>query len=201
MADLTRENRQPEQEEHEFKLLMLRVKQGSQEAARELFERYGPHIRRVVRRKLHQKLRSQFDSQDFVQDVWASFFGDQKQLADFERPEALIGFLANMAYNKVVDAFRHNIATQKRDVYRDRPLEKMIDMEGVRLAADDPTPSQVVAGNEEWDQLLKRLPARYRAILTLLRQGDTHEQIALKLGLNVKTVQRLLRKIVPESGQ
>ena len=53
--------------------LMRSVREGSEDAARMLFDRYAPHIRRVVRRKLHQKLRPQFDSVDFVQDVWASF--------------------------------------------------------------------------------------------------------------------------------
>ena len=75
----------PSEKDHgEFALLMQSVREGSQEAARTLFERYGPHIRRVVRRKLHQKLRPQFDSVDFVQDVWASFFAQQGRQASFE---------------------------------------------------------------------------------------------------------------------
>jgi RNA polymerase sigma factor (sigma-70 family) len=184
----------------EFALLMQSVREGSQDAARTLFERYGPHIRRVVRRKLHQKLRAQFDSVDFVQDVWASFFAQQGRQASFESPEALIGFLSNMAYHKVIDAFRHNVQTKKRDVDRDTPLDKVVNTQDGRLAGRQPTPSQVAVAKEQWDQLLDRVPEHYRPILTLLREGNTREEIARKLGINEKTVHRVLRRIAPESG-
>jgi RNA polymerase sigma-70 factor (ECF subfamily) len=149
---------------------------------------------------LHQKLRPQFDSVDFVQDVWASFFAQQGPQTSFESPEALIGFLSNMAYHKVIDAFRHNVQTKKRDVDRDRPLDKVVNTKDARLAARQPTPSQVAVAKEQWDQLLDQVPEHYRPILTLLREGDTREEIARKLGLNEKTVQRVLRRIAPESG-
>src|SRR5437870_4945509 len=42
----------------EFKNLMQRVRDGSEDAARELLDRYGEHILRVVRRKLSRELRS-----------------------------------------------------------------------------------------------------------------------------------------------
>src|SRR5947209_4816813 len=48
----------------EFKNLMRRVQEGSEDAARELLDRYGEHILRVVRRKLSRQLRSKFDSVD-----------------------------------------------------------------------------------------------------------------------------------------
>jgi RNA polymerase sigma-70 factor (ECF subfamily) len=187
-----------DQDRSEFASLMESVRQGSEDAARTLFDRYGPHIRRVVRRKLHQKLRPQFDSLDFVQDVWASFFTRQGRQATFDSPEALIGFLSNMAYHKVIDAFRHNVQTKKRDVDRDRPLDQVVNTKDPRLAARLPTPSQVAVAKEQWDQLLDRVPEHYRPILTLLREGDTREEIARKLGLNEKTVQRVLRRIAPE---
>jgi RNA polymerase sigma-70 factor (ECF subfamily) len=197
MADPRNEDGQLEQE---FAQLMQRLREGSEEAAQVLFERYGPHILRVVRRKLHHKLRPQFDSIDFVQDVWASFFADRSRQATFDRPEALVRFLANMACHKVIDAFRHNVRAQKRDATRERPLEQIVDTHKARLVAQDPTPSHVAGVNEEWEQLAKRLPARYQPMLALLRQGDTHEEIARKLGLHEKTVQRMLRRIIPEPG-
>src|SRR5262249_44175004 len=62
-----------DEEVQEFAALMQRLAGGSQEAARELYDRYGPHIRRVVRRRLIPALRPKFDSIDFEQDVWKSF--------------------------------------------------------------------------------------------------------------------------------
>ena len=58
----------------EFRALMQRLREGSDEAAWQLVEQYGEPIRRAVRRALSARLRPQFDSLDFVQLVWSSFF-------------------------------------------------------------------------------------------------------------------------------
>ena len=57
-----------------FVALMRRVREGSEAAAWELVDKYGGHLRRAVRRVLNPMLRSKFDSLDFVQLVWDSFF-------------------------------------------------------------------------------------------------------------------------------
>ena len=182
----------------EFRELMERLQGGSEEAARELFERYGPHIIRVVRRRLDKKLRPKFDSADFLQSVWASFFAGRGKKPTFDRPEALVAFLVSLARNKVVDKFRQRVHTQKYNVARERSLESSTAGQARALAGRQPTPSQVAMANERWEQLLEGQPAHYRQILVLLRQGHTHQQIAAALGLNEKTVRRLLLKLAPE---
>src|SRR5262245_50351321 len=107
----------------ELRDLMERLRQGSSEAAQELFETYGPHVLRVVRRKLDKKLRAKFDSTDFEQAVWASFFIYPTHGYHFEQPEELIAFLANLAHNKLVDALRQRYRTEKYNVNRERSLE------------------------------------------------------------------------------
>jgi RNA polymerase sigma-70 factor (ECF subfamily) len=180
----------------EFATLMRRLEEGSADAARELFERYGPHIRRVVRRKLHQKLRSKFDSLDFVQDVWASFFAATDRPRRFEQPEALIAFLARVAHNKVVATFRQRFQTDKYNVNRERSLDSAV-VGPTDLAAREPSPSQLAVAHEQWDRLLKGQPLHYQRILILLRQGKTHQEIARELDLNEKTVRRVIQKLNP----
>lgn len=75
-----------EQGQQVFASLMQRVREGSQDAAHELFQQYGPHILRIVRRKLHKTMRSKYDSSDFVQAVWASFFAIEPAQYHFEAP-------------------------------------------------------------------------------------------------------------------
>jgi RNA polymerase sigma-70 factor (ECF subfamily) len=186
-------------ESDDFTALMQRLNEGSQDAARELFERYGPHIQRVVRRKLDRKLRSKFDSLDFVQDVWTSFFAARQGRREFDRPEALVAFLANMAYHKVIDAFRQRVQTRKHNVRREHSLESSRTGLGGNLVAQQPTPSQVVVAKERWEMMLQGQPAHYQDILRLLRQGNTHQEVADRLGLNEKTVRRVVQKILPES--
>src|SRR5262245_43381196 len=107
---------------NEFQELMQRLREGSDGAARELINKYGPHIKKVIRQRLHRKLRPKFDSVDFSQAVWASFFADQARLRSFDSPETLTKYLGAMARNKVVAAFRQRVQTEKYDVDRERPL-------------------------------------------------------------------------------
>ena len=76
--------------ENDFKALMKGVRSGSQEAAWRLIDLYAGHIRRVVRRTIDRRLRSQFDSVDFVQLVWASFFRQPAQTLSFETSNDLL---------------------------------------------------------------------------------------------------------------
>ena len=56
----------------EFASLMRRLRDGSEEAAWELVERFSSSVQRVIRRSLNEQMRSKFDSIDFVQAVWFS---------------------------------------------------------------------------------------------------------------------------------
>src|SRR5208337_4800735 len=86
---------------------IARIRDGDEDAARELLRRYEAKVRLVVRRQLPRLLRSRFDSQDFVQSIWGSFFRRIKASpTELEGTENLIGFLARAARNKVIDEYR-----------------------------------------------------------------------------------------------
>jgi len=179
----------------EFLDLMQRLRDGSEEAARELLDRYGEHILRVVRRRLSRQMRSKFDSIDFVQAVWASFFAEVPHQREFDRPDALIAFLVTLAQNKVVEAVRQRLQSQKYDVKRERALEDVEADKEAGLRAREPSPSQAAVANEEWHRLLADLPERYQRMLVLLREGHTQKDIAQELGVNEKTVRRVLDRL------
>jgi RNA polymerase sigma factor (sigma-70 family) len=181
-------------EQDRFRQVMRRVREGSQEAAQELFDVYGPHIRRIVRRNLHKRLRPKFDSCDFVQAVWATFFAD-KRLGNFESPQALVAFLATVARNKVVEVTRQRLQTQKYDLDRERSLDGSAAWCMNAVPARQPTPSQVAVAKEQWELLLDKLPAHQRDILVMVRQGSTNQEIADLLGINEKTVRRVLTRL------
>jgi RNA polymerase sigma-70 factor (ECF subfamily) len=178
---------------NEFAELMHRLRGGSEEAARELLDRYGQHILRVVRRKLSRELRSKFDSVDFVQAVWASFFADVPRRQGIDHPKALLAFLVTLAQNKVVDAVRQRMQTNRYSVNRERALDPT-------LAAREPSPSQVAIANDEWRHLLADLPDHYQRMLVLLREGHSQKDIAREIGVNEKTVRRVLEKLNEEPG-
>lgn len=182
----------------DFADLMQRVCTGSQDASRELVERYGAHIIRIIRRKLHRSLRPKFDSVDFVQAVWASFFALPLDNYNFDRSEALVAFLMGLARNKVVEAVRQRLQSQKYNVNRERSMAGGLGAEA-EVAARGPTPEEVAIARDEWDHLLHGQPAHYQQILVALRDGDTQQEVAQRLAVNERTVRRVLRKLAPGS--
>ena len=59
----------------------------------------------------------------------------------------------------------------------------------------DPTPSEVAVAREKWMDIVGGTRPKHEKILLLLHEGYTHEEIAGLLGLNTKTVQRLVGKL------
>jgi RNA polymerase sigma factor (sigma-70 family) len=178
----------------DFADLMKRVQDRSDGAARLLLESYGEHILRVVRCRLNRKLRPKFDSHDFVQAVWASFFGMAPERIAFDRPEALGAFLAQLANNKVVDVVRQRLQTLKHNAHRECSLEGPEAL-GATIAARAASPEVIAIAREEWQRLVNRQPGRHREIAQCVGGGMAPRQAAEFLGLSEKTILRVIRKI------
>jgi RNA polymerase sigma factor (sigma-70 family) len=186
------------EERASFRVLLDRVFEGCPGAAEKLQLEYGEHIIRAVRRRLPRQLRPKFDSADFVQDVWASFYRGPAR--NFQSPEHLIAFLSRMAQNKVSDA-TEELHAVKRDARREEPLAPEIDGQNdQRIFAREATPSQSAIGHELWDQMLEGQPPAYRQVLVMLRDGQTQMEIAAALNLHRKTVQRILSRALERTG-
>jgi RNA polymerase sigma-70 factor (ECF subfamily) len=185
----------------DFEFLMQQLRQGTPEATRRLVEDYGKHVRRVVRRRLSQELRTQFDSMDFVQDVWASFCTIPPECYTFRQPEELIRFLADLAANKVTDAYRQRFQTQKNNQNLTRSLDGSAALEALNLAGEEPTPSQTVMNREQVDRLFENQPDHAQRLLLMLNSGYTQQEIARELGVNIRTVRHLLRNIRSRSSR
>jgi RNA polymerase sigma factor (sigma-70 family) len=173
----------------EFDELMREVLAGSEDAAEVLFRDYGPYLIQAIRRKLSKRIRSKFDSLDFAQDVWASFFTGEPKT--FSTRAELVAFLTRVAENKVIDTTRRQLNTHKHDVRRERSLDDSTRFDKEDLHAEGPTPSQIMMSKEEWRIFLNKQPLIYRRVFVLLRDGVTQEQIAAKLGISKRTVQRV----------
>jgi RNA polymerase sigma-70 factor (ECF subfamily) len=181
-------------EQQEFERLLADIREGSEDAVRRLLDRYGRHILTVIRQKLDVSMRSVFDSLDFFQDVWASFFAGDRERA-FRDPNALIKFLVSVARNKVTDEMRRRLQGGKYNVSREHSLDGSARVEAAALADELPAPGEQAMAREEWERLLEGRPLYQRQILELLRQGYTHEEIAAELKVNERTVRRLIQRI------
>ena len=177
----------------DFRRLMERARAGCPDAARELYDRYSDAIRRVVRSRLHRRLRPQYDSIDFLQDVWASVLIEPEEVLTFDDPESLVRCLSKIAYRKVGMALRKRFGTDKRDGYREAPLP--LGEKAQEPPTRGPTPSQVAMANERWEHLLAGKSETCRVMLEMLRQGYNYTEIAEQTGLNAKMIQRLLQRM------
>jgi RNA polymerase sigma factor (sigma-70 family) len=185
--------------DEKFRDLMDRVLTGSDEAAHELFERYGPLLLYVVRRKLNKQLRSKFDSLDFTQDVWASFFAEPADKRSFANPQELIAFLTALAHNKLTEATRQRMVYQKFNLNREQSLDDPEVIEKENLIGTDATPSQIVSSEEEWQEFVRRQPPVHQRVYILLREGKTTLEIAAEVGLTERTIRRIANRLDPGS--
>jgi RNA polymerase sigma-70 factor (ECF subfamily) len=181
-------------ESGDVRALLARIQEGDEEAARELLGRYESKVRMVVRRQLPRLLRSRFDSLDFLQSVWGSFFHRIRTGSnDLAEERNLIAFLAWAARNKVIDQYRR-AASQRQDIHRESPLG-LAHEDGSALVAPEETPSQVAEARETLGRLRELLPDDRRVILELKAEGFSCREIGERLGVSERTVQRVLEDL------
>jgi RNA polymerase sigma-70 factor (ECF subfamily) len=173
---------------------LRRIQAGDEGAARELLQRFEAEVRLVVRRQLPRLLRSRFDSLDFLQSVWGSFFRRMRTSpTDFEDSRHLVAFLARAAKNKVIDEYRR-AASRKHDMHREESLWGS----GPRArelpdAAD--SPSEVAQAHEALGRMRDLVPEEKRSIVELKAEGLSSKDIGQRLGISERTVQRVLEDL------
>jgi RNA polymerase sigma-70 factor (ECF subfamily) len=171
--------------------LLARIREGDDDAAHELLRRYEPRVRLVVRRQLPRLLRSRFDSIDFLQSVWGSFFQKIRSGPnDLHEEKNLVAFLAWAARNKVIDQYRR-AATQRHNIHREAAL-RVDGGPGGEIAGRDETPSQVAQARETFGRLRELLPENRRVILELKAAGFSSREIGERIGVSERTIQRVL---------
>jgi RNA polymerase sigma-70 factor (ECF subfamily) len=182
-------------DDDEFMDLLKRAKRGDELAVREFLQRFEREVRTMVRCRLPKKLRNQFDSADFVQLVWASFFVDQdRESLEFDTVDHIRGFLSGMVRNKVLEQHRRLTKTSKYDLGREEPLYvRRGEREVVReVVSREPSPSQEFQADDRLAQLTAGRDPRDVEVLMLRRQGLTFTEIAERTGLHERKVRRVI---------
>lgn len=176
-----------------FAQLMDEARRGSQEAAEQVWREYGPYVVYVVRRWLRPQMRSRLDSQDFSQDVWASFFRELPPSETVTSPDDLIRWLAKMAKNKVLHEQRRQF-NRRRNAERDESYGVFVDRDEV-IDQREPTPSQVFAADVLVGELTSEEPERSSRIVQMRREGMTDAEIAEIEQINTRSVRRIFERL------
>lgn len=144
-----------------------------------------------LRRFVFRRTGSASLADDVVQETWIRASTTGAALPDNPR-----GYLFRMASNLVVDHIRR---TQARgETLGEGPLDD-------RLPSREPGPDAILAGREEMailKQAVVELPERCRAVFLLYRgEGLTMRQVALRLGISDKTVEKHIARAMVHCRQ
>jgi RNA polymerase sigma-70 factor (ECF subfamily) len=185
-----------------FADFLNRVRCGDGQAAEELVRQYESAVRVVIRARLTDPaLKRVFDSTDFCQSVFLSFFVRAAAGEfDLHDPAQLVALLSRMARNKLASQvrFQHR---QRRDARQvaDGGAELLHQMEG-----SERTPVSYVAAREQLQALYSRLSAEERLLAEKRGEGHTWAEIAAELGGTAqarrKQLTRAIHRVAPAVG-
>ena len=182
----------------DFAVLMKLARSGDEIAIRQVVREFEDDVRKVVRARLPRALRSQFDSMDFVQKVWGSFWaGDSDPTQVFDNRRHLRGYLAGMVGNKVLAEYHRQTRTEKYDLTREEPLylRKGDRTTPREIPSKDPSPSQAALVEDRIDELTAGRDGVDRDIVRLRSEGLTHREIASQVKRDERTVRRVLEAV------
>ena len=189
--------------------LIDRVEKGDDAARHELLERYRDYLRRMVAARLDRRLGPRIDPSDVVQEALTDA---SRRMDEYlrDRPIPFVAWLRQLAGDRVVDAHRRHVQSQKRSVTRESRPSDLPDESSLalarRLVANDTSPSNRLMREERREQMMESmaaLPPRDREVLAMrhLEQLGAGE-IAEALGISVGAVEaRLLRALIRLRGR
>jgi DNA-directed RNA polymerase specialized sigma24 family protein len=180
------------------------LKEGNEEAARELWQRYFDKLVRLARIRLGTAPRRVADEEDVVLSVFRCLCdgASRGQFSQLTDRDDLWRLLATMTARKAVDQQRR-ARPQKRgggQVRGESVFAKAGSETGQfgldQFVEDEPTPEFLALLAEEHQRLLERLPDETLRRTALWRmEGFTNEEVAEKLGVTARSVERKLQRI------
>jgi RNA polymerase sigma-70 factor (ECF subfamily) len=177
-----------------FQVLLARVRAGDAEAVALLVRTYEPALRRQVRMQLTDpRLRRLVDTIDVCQSVLGNFF--IRMLAgefDLDSPKQLVGLLATMARNRILNHAREQQAA-RRDVRR---LQANGSRELLEVVDPAASPSKAVSDAELLQQALEGLSPNERALIEQRANGRSWIEISQHEGEAPETLRKRLARAI-----
>lgn len=177
--------------------LLDRWRNGDQQAATQLYQRYAGRLVALARNHMSAKVAARFDAEDVVQSAVRSFFlraRDGQFLV--HESDALWRLLVAITLHKLRRAVKHH-QRGKRAVDQEATGQEIFGVPAEALARD-PAPEEAVALADLVETVMRTYRPLERQIIELRLQGFTVEEIAGQVERTERTVWRLLDKIKQE---
>ena len=152
----------------------------------EIYLRYQSKLLRLVTSKINQRFQSKLDPDAVVQSVFGSVIRmAAKKPLEFQDDTGLWKWLCTVGLNKTYKKI-DELKTTKRDVIREQSGDDVLDVGNL----GEPGPDEVVEMSDLLAKIMAPLTEMQRAILSGKLEGHNQEEIAARLGVSSKTVQR-----------
>jgi RNA polymerase sigma-70 factor (ECF subfamily) len=167
------------------------LRQGSQDAATQLYLRYVHRLRALTQAQCSPQLAREVDAEDIVQSIFGSFFrGASQGYYDVPAGEELWRLFLVIALNKIRAKGKYHRAA-KRDARLTVHGEGVEDLAAGRgKKGEDDLAFLQLSVNEALDML----PPQHKEMVTLRIEGYEVAEIAQQTGRSHRTVERMLQQ-------
>ncbi len=170
-------------------------RQGDQNAARAIVDRYVDRLVTLARRRLSQRLASRVDPEDIVQSAFRSFFARAKEgRFVFAEQDDLCKLLVRITLHKTLRQVAFHKAA-KRDPSAETEQGEHHQESLLALLDGEPTPEAEVAFLDQLEHFFSQLRPQERQILELRVQGHSNDEIAQKLGIYDRKIRRVIEHV------
>ncbi len=180
-----------------IQVLVSRVRQGDEEAARILVQTYETEIRAEIRARFRdRRLRRILETMDIFQSVFATFF-TRVALGqyDAEHPAELLRLLVRITRSKVIDQHRRQSAA-RRDYRR---VESLNDDESA-AESPDTDPERQLAVADLVQRIRDRMSENERKVVDLRLAGRSWDEVAQTLDENVDAVRKRFDRAITRAS-
>jgi RNA polymerase sigma factor (sigma-70 family) len=174
-----------------------RLRLGDAAAAGHLWQRYHARLIELARQNLIAPLRG--EAEDVVSLAFCSFVQAMQlgRYPDITHRDQLWRMLLTLTLNQS-RRLNRDAGRQRRDIRRTLYAADLFDLPDAdldRLAGSEPDPALAAQINDELRDLLERLPEDLRVVAVDVLAGWTVAEIANRLKVCVRTIQRRLERI------
>jgi DNA-directed RNA polymerase specialized sigma24 family protein len=171
--------------------LIRKFREGCNGAARTLHDRYVKRVRGIVEHNWPTSLRSRYDSEDVVQDIFGRFFlAVQRGIFVAPQNECVWGFLLVVTLNQIRKTVSQHLSA-RRDVRQTAGQGgSCLNSQEAPTGADSQVLSMLVV-----DELLASMPGPMRQAVECRLKGFTVPEIARDLLISQRAAERLMQTI------
>jgi RNA polymerase sigma-70 factor (ECF subfamily) len=178
-----------------FDSVMGRLRAGEEDAARAVFDRFAGRLVALAARQFGRRLACKVDPEDVALSAFKSFFIRYQRgalrVGDWNNLWALLTLIA---LRKCADRVEY-LRAERRDAFREVSTAEGEGVAGTLALDREPSPQEAATLAETVERLFASVEADVRPVLELSLQGYTAEEISLRLGRGLRTVQRLREQV------